>query len=89
MNLAELHCTDSEMQALEARFANDMGVDYVAFLDALEPTEKPPLLFVQRVNELRAANAKQSVLELEPAGSLEAVLLKIKTKASVILPRAR
>jgi hypothetical protein len=82
--LAELHCTESETQALEARFANDMGINYVAFLDALEPVEKPPLLFVQRVNELRTANTRQSVPEMEPVGSLEAVLLKVKTKASVL-----
>jgi hypothetical protein len=83
--LAELHCTDAEMQALEARFANDMGVNYIAFLDALDPPEHRPLLFVQRVNDLRAANARQSVPECESSGSLESVLLKVKTKASLQL----
>lgn len=70
------------MQALEARYSNDEGVNYVAFLNDLDPPEHVPLMYIERVKDLRATNDRPSIPEREPARSLEAVLLKVKTKVS-------
>ena len=80
LTISELHCTDAEMQALEARFGNDVGVNYLAFLDIVEP--KPPVewKYIERIKDLRTTNSKPPLPELYPADSVEALLLKIKTK---------
>jgi len=41
LTISELHCTEAEMQALESRFGNDVGVDYVSFLAMVEPSPPP------------------------------------------------
>jgi len=68
------------MQGLESRFSNDLGVNYVAFLEVLEPQEHIPLKFTERIKDLRAANRRPPLPEREPAGSLEEVFLKVKSK---------
>ena len=83
LTISELHCCEAEMQALEARFGNDTGVDYLAFLDIVEPSPAPPWKFVDRLKELRITNDKPPLPELYPADSLEALLQKIKTKVKV------
>jgi len=80
LTISELHCTDAEMQALEARFGNDVGVNYLAFLDIVEPRAPPEYRFLERLKELRTTNDKPPLPELYPADSLEALLQKIKTK---------
>ena len=37
LTMLELNCTDEEMTALEAKFCNDVGFNYLAFLEELEP----------------------------------------------------
>jgi len=68
------------MHALEARFGNDVGVDYMAFLDVVEPSPAPAWKFADRLKELRITNDKPPLPELYPSDSLEALLQKIKTK---------
>ena len=68
------------MHALEARFGNDVGVNYFAFLDIVEPKPPTEFRFVERIKELRTTNNKPPLPELYPADSLEALLQKIKTK---------
>jgi len=80
LTVSELRCTEAEMQALEARFGNDVGVDYLAFLAIVEPTPPPQFRFLERLKELRTTNDKPPLPELYPADSLEALLQKIKTK---------
>jgi len=71
------------MQALEARFGNDVGVDYFSFLDVVEPSPPPEFKFTERIKDLRITNDKPPLPELYPADSLEALLQKIKTKVHV------
>jgi len=80
LTISELHCSEEEMHALEARFGNDVGVDYLALLDVVEPAPRPDWRFVERLKELRITNDKPPLPELYPADSLEALLQKIKTK---------
>jgi len=84
LTVSELHCTEAEMQALESRFGNDVGVDYRAFLDIIEPRPTPEFRFLTRLKELRTTNDKPPLPELYPADSLEALLQKIKTKVLFI-----
>jgi len=87
LTISELHCNEAEMQALEARFANDVGVDYLAFLSIVEPTPPPEWKYVDRIKELRTTNNKPPLPEMYPADSLEALLQKIKTKVKTRIYR--
>ena len=80
MTMLELPVTEAEMQALEAKFCNDTGFNYLAFLSELQPTEPPKMMYQQRLEELRQTNApKKTVLG---RADLEGVLVKVKTKVS-------
>ena len=80
--MLELHCTEAEMQALEAKFCNDTGFNYLSFLEELQPSEKPTLMYLERLKELRMTNQKGKLPERRPAKDLEGVLTKIKTMVS-------
>ena len=78
--MLEIPITLPEMAALEACFIDDMGVGYLAFLNALEPEDPPPFMYVKRMEDIRQANAKGALPELNAETDLEKVLVKIKTK---------
>jgi len=79
--MLELHCTEPEMQALEAKFCNDTGFNYIAFLEELQPTEKPQQMYIERLKELRLTNQKDTkVPQRHASADLESILTKIKTK---------
>ena len=80
LTMLELNCTEAEMQALEARFCNDTGFNYLDFLSVLQPAEPPKLMYVERLKELRLTNQKPNRIERNVAVDLEGVLTKIKTK---------
>ena len=71
------------MHALEALYCNDVGVNYIQFLQDLEPKEPIPFMYVQRMEEIRQANAKQALPEQRASTDLESVYLKIKTKVNI------
>jgi hypothetical protein len=77
--MLDLKCTEPEMEALEARFCNDTGFNYIAFLEELQPGEKPKLMYLERQKEVREVNQRNKLPEVEPSRDLEAILLKIKT----------
>ncbi len=68
------------MQALEAYFCNDTGFNYMQFLQVLQPEEPPKFMYVERLKTLRLANQKNEMPERNPAGDLDGVITKIKTK---------
>ncbi|XP_071105662.1 EF-hand calcium-binding domain-containing protein 6-like [Haliotis cracherodii] len=80
LTMLELHTTEAEVAALEARFCNDVGFNYQAFLDELQPPVPPQLMYVERLKTLRLTNQNRKLPELNPAEDLEEVLLKLKTK---------
>ncbi|CAH1794695.1 unnamed protein product [Owenia fusiformis] len=82
LTMLELHATEGEMAALEAKFCNDTGFNYIGFLEELQPSVTPEFMYSKRLSELRLANQKKkgSLPELNAAGDLEAILSKIKTK---------
>lgn len=82
LTMLELHCSEPEMIALEAKFCNDTGFNYIAFLDELEPREPPKFMYEKRLEEMRQINQKKSLPELNAQKDLEGVFLKVKTKVS-------
>ena len=71
------------MNALEAKFCNDTGFHYLGFLEELQPSEKPQMMYRQRLHELRLTNDKAKLPERTTSVcDLESVLLKIKKKVS-------
>ncbi len=80
MTMVELLLTEDEMLALEAKYVNDSGFNYLHFLQELQPQEPVQPMYVERLKELRRTNEKTKLPEREPEGDLDAVLLKIKTR---------
>jgi len=83
LTMLELHCTEPEMIALEAKFCNDTGFNYLAFLDELQPVDTAKFMYQTRLEEIRQTNARKSLPELNAQKDLESVLLKIKTKVGI------
>ena len=80
LSMALLHCNEDEMETLESRFANDDGIDYVAFFAEVEPQEPSKFLYVERLKEMRQINAKRRLPEMKPSKDLDTVLLKVRSK---------
>ena len=91
--MLELHCTEAQMAALEAKFCNDTGFNYLAFISELQPQEPIKMMYFERLSEIRKANQKADLPEASPATDLGGVMTKIKTKVCflssfrIILPR--
>ncbi|KAL8564995.1 hypothetical protein ACOMHN_003371 [Nucella lapillus] len=82
LTMLDIPISTPEMATLEARFFNDVGVNYLAFLNELEPQAPPEFMYVKRLEEVRQTNAKGAMPELHAESDLERVLLKVKTKVS-------
>ena len=80
LTMLELHATQPEMDALAAIFVNDVGFNYRAFLDIIEPNPEPIYRFPEFLIGIRQLNARQRLPEKKPAENFEAVLEKVKTK---------
>ena len=75
-----IHLSSAHISAIEARFCNDKGFNYMGFLNAVQPFVPQELMYVKRQEEIRGINAKGGLPELNPESDLENILLKIKTK---------
>lgn len=76
----QLNASEEEMKALEAKFCNDMGFNYIAFLQELQPYTPPDFMYEKRLEEVRQTNVRTRLPETDPISDLEGVLIKIKTK---------
>ena len=83
LTMLELHCTEPEMIALEAKFCNDTGFNYIAFLSELQPEAPPKFMYETRLEDIRKTNQRKILPELNAQKDLESVLLKVKTKVLV------
>ena len=88
LRILEMSATETEMQAVEAHFCNDVGFHYSRFLEELDPNPKTDMMYVKRVQNLRVVNDCKKAVEDHPVGDLESVLKKIKTMVCLcsILP---
>ncbi|XP_060063466.1 uncharacterized protein LOC132543930 [Ylistrum balloti] len=82
LTMLELHSTEAEMAGLEAKFCNDVGFNYLALLNELQPVIPPKFMYETRLEELRLTNKKTKLPEINAANDLEEVLMKVKTKVS-------
>lgn len=80
LSMGELALTEAEMIAIEACYCNDDGFNYKAFLSDLEPQPEPELRYLQRLADIRTANDKAKLPEINPNKDLESILEKIKRK---------
>lgn len=80
LTMVELPVSEAEMQALEAKFCNDTGFDYMSFLAELQPEEAVPFMYVKRMEQLRQVNEKGALPEHNPSCNLESLLDKLRTK---------
>ena len=78
--MLELHATQDEMAALEAKYCNDTGFNYMKFLAELMPQEPLQFMYLERLKGLRKTNEGKRLPELNPSSDLEDLLLKLKTK---------
>lgn len=78
----QLNASEEEMKALEAKFCNDMGFNYIAFLQELQPYTPPDFMYEKRLEDVRQTNVRTRLPETDPISDLEGVLIKIKTKVS-------
>ena len=85
LTMLELHCSEPEMIALEAKFCNDTGFNYIAFLEELQPQDPQQFMYEKRLEEIRKTNQRKSLPELNAQKDLEGVLLKVKTKVCIAL----
>ena len=76
----QLTASEPEYEALEAKYSNHMGFNYLQFLGDLEPKPEQELMYSKRLEELRLVNAKQVSLETNPLRDVDAVMTKIKKK---------
>ncbi|XP_071953709.1 uncharacterized protein [Antedon mediterranea] len=77
-----LTASEFEMSALESKYSNNMGFNYVRFLEDLQPSQKPELKYTERLEVLRKVNSNTSSLEQNPLTDFESIMTKIKTKVS-------
>lgn len=80
LTMLELNCAEDEMQALEAKYVNDVGFNYMSFLHDLEPQEPPKFKYTERLKELREVNEKKNLPSNPVLADLEEVLTGIKNK---------
>ena len=71
------------MASLEAKYYNDTGFNYMAFLADLVPPPLPRFMYLERLKNLREVNANKNLKEIDPSSDLEQLLLKMKTKVRV------
>lgn len=80
MTMLDFNVDTAEMDAIDARFSNDEGFNYTAFLEDLDPPVIPEFMYQKRLEEIRLVNAKETMPEMSSAKDAEAVLDKIRTQ---------
>ncbi|XP_072165025.1 uncharacterized protein [Diadema setosum] len=75
-----LTASEEEMRALEAKYTNEMGFNYIQFLEELQPRPQQDLKYLQRLAELELVNNRKVSLEKNPLRDVEGIMDKIKTK---------
>ncbi|XP_067876442.1 uncharacterized protein [Heterodontus francisci] len=76
-----LPATDEEMDLLEKVFSDELGFNYVRFLDQVDPQEKPEQTYNKLMSEIHQLNESKKNLEQRASSDINCILEKIKTKA--------
>jgi len=76
----DLHTDDDEVRAIQEKFSDNIGFDYVRFLDELTPQVRDLPKYKEHLKELQAVNAHKNPPEIDALADLRAIITKIKTK---------
>ncbi|KAL9961377.1 hypothetical protein ACROYT_G030301 [Oculina patagonica] len=74
-----------EIKILQNRYSDDIGFNYIQFLDDLQPSEKQEMKYLQRLEELKLTNKKY----LPDLGDEEIEKIMYKIKCRVMKERMR
>ncbi|EDO33216.1 predicted protein [Nematostella vectensis] len=83
-NLGLTH-DENEMKIIEARYSDDIGFNYIDFLELLQPPDKPDHMYVKRLEGLKLVNSKQ----MADLGEQDMETIMHKIKAKVMKERIR
>jgi len=74
--------TASEISALEAKYLNKIGFNYVDLLNRVQPLEIDEAKYFQFKQELEKLNYQKSPYELDPLTDVRSILMKVKDQVS-------
>ena len=75
----ELYADDVETAAIEARYSDNIGFDYVKFLDDLIPHYKELPKYSQHLEDLKLANANKKPPEIDNTSDFNLLMTKVKS----------
>ncbi|XP_051897298.1 uncharacterized protein LOC127584565 [Pristis pectinata] len=80
--LAQLNLgvTEKEVGLLEEVFLDELGIDYVRFLDQVDPQPKPEEKYSKLMSEIHQLNDSKRIHEQGASNDIKCILQKIKTK---------
>ncbi|KAI8521606.1 hypothetical protein Bbelb_013600 [Branchiostoma belcheri] len=77
-----LDATEEEAAAIEAKFSDKTGFNYLRFLAELQPTPAQEKMYEKRLQELTLVNQQKQLPEMNAAPDLGGVMFKIKDKVA-------
>ena len=79
MATLDLFADDVETAAIEAKYSDDVGFNYMRFLTDLIPEYKELPKYPQHLAELKAVNANKKPPEIDNTDDLEVLMTKVKS----------
>lgn len=76
----DLHADEEEVAAIELKYSDNIGFNYLRFLNDLEPRLKDAPKYPAHLKELQAVNAFKKPPEIDALTHLDSIIRKIKTK---------
>nr|CAB3262790.1 uncharacterized protein LOC100183292 [Phallusia mammillata] len=76
----DLHADEDEVNAIQDKFTDDIGFDYIRFLSELVPQIGQVPKYKEHLKELQAVNAQKKPHEIDALVDLNAIITKIKAK---------
>lgn len=74
-----LYSDENETAAIEARYCDNYGFDYILFLGDLMPEYKERPKYKEHIAELMAVNANKKPPEMDASSDFDAIMTKIKS----------
>ncbi|XP_048419206.1 uncharacterized protein LOC125467433 isoform X1 [Stegostoma tigrinum] len=78
--MLNLPATEEEMALLEKVYCDELGFDFVRFLEEVDPQEKPEKMYNKLMNEIHQLNESKKNLQQGTLSDINSILEKIKTK---------
>ncbi|XP_055517833.1 uncharacterized protein LOC129713013 [Leucoraja erinacea] len=78
--LLNIEVPENEVDLLEKVFSDELGVNYVRFLDQVDPQPKPEEMYDKLMDEIQQLNDFKGIHELGASNDINCILEKIKTK---------